>query len=359
MVMKNKRELIVNIISLCVVFIVMAVVSMEHSGKILGYNISDFTDTEDVKKTADTIKINTTDICPDVMGYAGAVPVEITVVNDTVCEVIPLENDETPRFMKRVEDSGFFNNWSGLTVEEAMAKDVDAVTRATYTSNAVTENVRQGLATYSNQKLAEEYDDDDQNSIASIATLIVLILAMIIPLWWKNSKYRFVQKLLNAGVLGFWSATFINYTMIIQVMEMGIISGITTALLFIVAFIYPLFGKKGYYCAWVCPLGSMQELASMCNPKHKLKLSNKAVKALIAFRRLLWGALMVCLLTGAWMSWINYELFTAFAVSVAPIGVTISGAVFILLSVFVPRPYCRFVCPTGTLLKISQDIRKQ
>ena len=222
MVMKNKRELIVNIVSLCVVFIVMAVVAMEHSGKILGYNISDFTDTEDVKKTADTIKINTTDICPDVMGYAGAVPVEITVVNDTVCEVIPLENDETPRFMKRVEDSGFFNNWNGLTVEEAMAKDVDAVTRATYTSNAVTENVRQGLATYSNQKLAEEYDDDDQNSIASIATLIVLILAMIIPLWWKNSKYRFVQKLLNAGVLGFWSATFINYTMIIQVMEMKI-----------------------------------------------------------------------------------------------------------------------------------------
>ena len=68
---------------------------------------------------------------------------------------------------------------------------------------------------------------------------------------------------------------------------------------------------------------------------------------------------MFCLLTGIWVSWIDYELFTAFAVDVAPLGVVIAGGVFILLSVWIPRPYCRFVCPTGTLVKISQDATKR
>jgi polyferredoxin len=27
---------------------------------------------------------------------------------------------------------------------------------------------------------------------------------------------------------------------------------------------------------------------------------------------------------------------------------------FVLLSIVVPRPYCRFVCPTGTLMKTAE-----
>jgi len=31
------------------------------------------------------------------------------------------------------------------------------------------------------------------------------------------------------------------------------------------------------------------------------------------------------------------------------------GVIVVILSVFVPHPYCRFVCPTGTLFKIVQN----
>ena len=30
------------------------------------------------------------------------------------------------------------------------------------------------------------------------------------------------------------------------------------------------------------------------------------------------------------------------------------AAAFVTLSVFVPRPYCRFACPTGTLFKLAE-----
>lgn len=354
----NRRNIIVNLISLCIVFIIMAVAALEHSGSVLGHKFSDGAKVTDIETRNDTVRINTTEICADVRGYVGPVPVEILIVNDTVAGVVALKNNETPRFFGRMINGKILDSWTGESVEKAIAKEVDAVSGATYSSNAVITNVRQGLSTYTPTKTGFKAITELMEP-STIAALIVLIAAMIIPLFWKNKKYRVVQQLLNVSVLGFWSGTFINYTMLLQAVETGTIALLITILLFITVFIYPLFGKKDYYCAWVCPLGSLQELASKCNPKHKLKFSDRVIKALTAFRKVLWGALMVSLLTGVWMSWIDYELFTAFAINVAPTGVIIAGATFILLSLFVPRPYCRFVCPTGTLIKLAQDVTKR
>jgi polyferredoxin len=81
----------------------------------------------------------------------------------------------------------------------------------------------------------------------------------------------------------------------------------------------------------------------------------KTVKRLDRFRQLLWAVLMFCLWTGIWFDWIDYEPFSAFifqSASWVVIGIAIA---FVLLSTIVMRPYCRFVCPTGTLFKISQN----
>ena len=43
-------------------------------------------------------------------------------------------------------------------------------------------------------------------------------------------------------------------------------------------------------------------------------------------------------------------------VNEAATGVVIAGALFVVLSLFITRPYCRFVCPTGALFRISENI---
>ena len=63
---------------------------------------------------------------------------------------------------------------------------------------------------------------------------------------------------------------------------------------------------------------------------------------------------MLLMLTGLWADWTNYEIFSAFIVGTAAVAVLAMAAVVLVLSVFVPRPYCRFVCPTGTLFKVAQ-----
>lgn len=80
-------------------------------------------------------------------------------------------------------------------------------------------------------------------------------------------------------------------------------------------------------------------------------MSPRLNKVLITFRNLLWGVLMALMLTGTWTAWMDYELFTAFLYTSASVWVIVLALAFLVLSVWVPRPYCRFVCPMGTLLR--------
>ena len=56
-----------------------------------------------------------------------------------------LENNETPKFLQRVIDAGFLESWNGLTVEEALNKEVDAVSGATYSSNGIKNSLKARL----------------------------------------------------------------------------------------------------------------------------------------------------------------------------------------------------------------------
>ncbi len=78
------------------------------------------------------------------------------------------------------------------------------------------------------------------------------------------------------------------------------------------------------------------------------------MKALNRFNELLWAALMLLMITGVWFDWMDYEPFSAFLFTTAsPIVIGVALA-FVALSVFIPRPYCRFVCPTGCLFRLAQ-----
>lgn len=83
-----------------------------------------------------------------VKGYAGETPVLIAFdTKRVILGVYMLANQETPKFVQRVEAAGFYKNWNGLTAKKALKKEVDVVSGATYTSRAVAESVRLALET--------------------------------------------------------------------------------------------------------------------------------------------------------------------------------------------------------------------
>ena len=96
--------------------------------------------------------VNTTLLSEQVKGYNGPTPLVITIEKDKIVKVEALENVETPGFFDRMKKGGMLQRWDGMTVDEALNAKVDAVAGATFSSNAVMENVRLGLKYYKEHK---------------------------------------------------------------------------------------------------------------------------------------------------------------------------------------------------------------
>lgn len=95
--------------------------------------------------------VNTTTLTEDVIGYNGTTPLKVYIKDDKIQKVEALPNEETPRFFEMVK-SGLLNKWNGMTVAKAATAEVDGVTGATYSSNAVKENVKRGVEYYQKHK---------------------------------------------------------------------------------------------------------------------------------------------------------------------------------------------------------------
>jgi Na+-translocating ferredoxin:NAD+ oxidoreductase RnfG subunit len=87
-----------------------------------------------------------------VKGFNGPTPLLIALDADgRIKNIVLLENQETPNFAKRVVEGGLYEAWNGFTVDEALGKDVDAISGATYTSNGVKKSLVARLKAYQKQ----------------------------------------------------------------------------------------------------------------------------------------------------------------------------------------------------------------
>lgn len=336
----------------------LAAISITRDGKILGHSLEDAAATGSAPDTAPMSRdgrltiLNTASTAKDIVGYGGPIPLKIYLDGQRIDHIEVGRNAETADFMKRVEQD-VIAAYTGKSVDEALAMHVDAVSGATLSSTAVIATLQRALATAAAAKAPGGAANTGRPfGAAQAAALAVAFAAALLPLFIKNRRYRTLQLVLNVAVTGLWAGKFVSFSALASLLSNGP-SWQHAALLVLlaVAFLYPLAGRRGHYCAWCCPLGSAQELAGRIK-KKKLALPPRLARALTAFRRLLWAALMLCAWTGLWAGWMDYELFAAFVLQSVSWLLGTLAIVVLVLAVFVPRPYCRFLCPTGTLLRL-------
>ena len=397
MVKRQRKGFVARLLSLVVVVLILAAAAILRDGRILGHDLREAHEAKALKN--DTLEVtpdgafvvNTKPLAKDVQGYGGPVPLKIHIKDGRVAAVEAEPNAESPDFFNRAKE--LLNHWQNKSVDEALAEEVDAVSGATFSSRAIIANMQRGLA-YAQKRgqwseegsvgaletSASPIVGSEDGSVGALETgappivgnvgnsvgaletsappivaLVVVLLGAVVPLFYNNRRLHLVQLAVNVVVLGLWTGTFVSYTLFLRIFAGGVsLSAIgalaAPLLMLIVALIYPLAGRSGHYCANVCPFGSAQELAGKLS-RRKLRITPRVLKLLSVLRNLLWGVLMALLLTGTCTAWIDYELFTAFLYSSASVWVTVLAALFLVLSVWVPRPYCRFVCPTGALIK--------
>ena len=98
-----------------------------------------------------TYVINTTTIGKGIEGYNGPTPLKVYIKKNKVERIEFLKSMESPKYYGQVKKA-LLEKWNGMTVKDARTLQVDAVTGATYSSEAVIQNVQMALDYYQKNK---------------------------------------------------------------------------------------------------------------------------------------------------------------------------------------------------------------
>ena len=101
---------------------------------------------ETLTKENGTTIVNTKVIGKKIRGFKGLTPLRIHIKGDKIVKVEALPNQETPQYFEQARP--LLKKYEGQPVKKALKMKVDAVTGATYSSEALKENVRVGLQYY-------------------------------------------------------------------------------------------------------------------------------------------------------------------------------------------------------------------
>ena len=103
-----------------------------------------------ISKDGATTVVNTSTLTQKIRGYKSPTPVKIYIEKNRIVKVEALKNQETPKYIAKAK--AVLNNFTGKTVTKAEKMNVDAVSGATISSNALVKNVRAGLKYYKENK---------------------------------------------------------------------------------------------------------------------------------------------------------------------------------------------------------------
>lgn len=95
--------------------------------------------------------VNTTTLGKNITGYVDNTPVKVYIKKNKVVKVEALKNQETPKYFIKVKKQ-LIDKWNNLKVSDAQKLKVDAVTGATFSSDALVKNVQLALDYYQKHK---------------------------------------------------------------------------------------------------------------------------------------------------------------------------------------------------------------
>jgi ferredoxin len=122
---------------------------------------------------------------------------------------------------------------------------------------------------------------------------------------------------------------------------------------FVLPLLLALFAGRSF-CAGVCPHGALQDLVLL----KPVKVPPWLEQALSVLPYIYLGAGVLFAATGSAFIICQYDPFVPIFRMSGRSLMVLSGAALLLLGVFVGRPYCRFLCPYGALLKLGSMVAK-
>ena len=180
--------------------------------------------------------------------------------------------------------------------------------------------------------------------------IMALALSSYLALKKRSRTWIFALTLFSLAYFGFYREGCIcaigaiqNFTL--ALFDSGYVIPLTALAFFLIPMIFTLFFGRTF-CSSVCPLGAIQEVVIFKPIKLPVWLAHTL--SMLAYIYL--GLAVLFAATGTGFLICQYDPFISFFRMSGTISLLLLGVSFLLLGIFIARPYCRFLCPYGVLL---------
>ncbi len=185
------------------------------------------------------------------------------------------------------------------------------------------------------------------------AALLAAVLALGVFLVYKKRtrNHIWVLMLFSLAVFGFWRRGCIcpigaTQNMALTVFDSGYAASMAVILIFLLPLALSLFFGR-VFCGTACPLGALQDVVLF----KPVSVPGWVEAPLRLAGYIYLGLALTFVVTGAGFIICRYDPFVAFFRLSGSAGMLALGIAFLLTGVFIGRPYCRFLCPYGILLR--------
>jgi len=192
----------------------------------------------------------------------------------------------------------------------------------------------------------------------AVVLLAALGLSSYLVLRRRSRRAVFVLMVFSLLYFGFWRKGCVCSVGAVQNIVLSIFDRdyavpITVAVFFLLPLVFALFFGR-VFCAAVCPLGAIQDLVLL----RPISVPNWLESGLRLFAYVYLAAAVLFAATGSAFVICRYDPFVAFFRLSGNLNILIIGACLLVISVFIGRPYCRFICPYGVLLRQLSRLSK-
>ncbi len=263
-------------------------------------------------------------------------------------------------------DKYFWKTFIGKPLNELAesASGVEGVSGATMTSQAIAETLAVAAGkiqlTRNEQavpkpSLLARFTSSVNFSWAEIATVVILLLALGYHRFARQHKHwvRRIWLISTIVVLGVWAGNLLSLSLIAGWSQSGvgwqIAPGLT--ILVIASLLVPPLTKANPYCSHMCPHGAIQQLIrpkkSQRRHVHVSGIVQRVLKFIPAVTLAIAYAMLLFRPDTELASW---EPFHAYLYPIAGVVTVVIAIASLIVASMVPMGYCRFGCPTGSLL---------
>ena len=188
--------------------------------------------------------------------------------------------------------------------------------------------------------------------------LAALGLASYLVLKKRNRRAIFALTVFSLLYFGFWRKGCVCpigsiQNIVFSIFDPDYAVPIVVVVFFLLPLVFTLFFGRTF-CAAVCPLGAIQDMV-LSRPISVPGWAESGLR-LLAYIYLALAVLFAA--TGSAFVICRYDPFISIFRLSGSLNILILGGCLLLIGVFVGRPYCRFLCPYGVILRQMSRLSK-